>query len=174
MKITSKPALAFLTSFIVLLLTTSYLEAYLGETRAEIEKRYGKTGVYGLDQRDNSWDYTYIKDGIWIEVNYLNGISRRETYGKGDFTHLSQYRIGKLLRGNCLDSKWELTRSPVDISTKRWRLRNNKALAVQYLNRRRYIATQELEVYTPEYFRNHPPVKNTNNGDLINIPIFTR
>lgn len=75
--------------------------ARIGETEAQIEKRYGQATVGS----GSSKAYAY-KDFLVI-VTFDNGVSGIETFQKRNDNPMSRVEIEKLLEANSDGSKWE-------------------------------------------------------------------
>lgn len=93
--------------------------ARIGETEAQIEKRYGKfippvMTASGLPLK------FYKSAGFLVSVQFLNGVSAAENYSKLDKTDFSDHEIQLLLDANGAGNKWEKTKNERDVSYEHW------------------------------------------------------
>jgi len=79
--------------------------ARIGETEAQIEKRYGKP-KFTFSQGDELPSKGYISAGLRITVTYVDGVSESEFYQKPDQSALSETEIKTLLAANAEDGIW--------------------------------------------------------------------
>lgn len=91
---------AFLTVF-----SAPNASAYLWETQAQIEERYGKpvktTGYPYLRA------YIYVSEGLEIRIRFFNGVSQEESYlPTAEGPAGSSFNIQPLLELNSLDGQW--------------------------------------------------------------------
>ncbi len=103
-----------------LLLTASSAPARIGETEAQIEKRYGKA-VFTFSHGSELPRKGYIASGFRITVTYIDGVSQAEDYHKPDEAKLSQTEIDTLLAANASGSTWTEQQTPV-VLLRRWTL----------------------------------------------------
>jgi hypothetical protein len=75
--------------------------ARIGETEAQIKKRYGKPTPSSSSTKG------YFYRDLFIIVDFDNGVSRIETYGKRDGTSMSAAEIRQLLDANGDGTKWQ-------------------------------------------------------------------
>ena len=73
----------------------------IGETEAQIEKRYGKPTP------SSSSTKAYFHRGLFIIVAFDNGVSGIETYEKRDGASMSAAEIRQLLDANGDGTKWQ-------------------------------------------------------------------
>jgi hypothetical protein len=75
--------------------------ARIGETKAQIEKRYGQaTGGSGSSK-------AYAYEDFFVIVTFDNGISGIETFQKLNVSPMARLEIEELLEANSDGSKWE-------------------------------------------------------------------
>jgi hypothetical protein len=75
--------------------------ARIGETEAQIEKRYGKPTPSSSPTKG------YFYRDLFIIVTFDNGVSGIETYEKHDGTSMSAGEIKQLLEANGDGTKWQ-------------------------------------------------------------------
>ena len=75
--------------------------ARIGETEAQIEKRYGKPTPSSYSTR------SYFYKALFIIVTFDNGVSGIETYEKRDDPSMSAGEIRQLLDANGDGTKWQ-------------------------------------------------------------------
>ena len=75
--------------------------ARIGETEAQIEKRYGKPTPSSSPTKG------YFYRDLFIIVTFDNGVSGIETYKKHDGTSMSAGEIKQLLEANGDGTKWQ-------------------------------------------------------------------
>lgn len=73
----------------------------IGETEAQIEKRYGKPTPGSSSTR------SYFYKALFIIVTFDNGVSGIETYEKRDGTSMGAAEIRELLDANGDGTKWQ-------------------------------------------------------------------
>jgi hypothetical protein len=91
-----------LTLIIVVLVSASVSAfARIGDTKQQIEARYGKSiGTLSMG------DEHYRSSGLDITVAYIDGVSQSEFFMKQDGSELSENEIAVLLEANVGGSKW--------------------------------------------------------------------
>jgi hypothetical protein len=107
-------------SLVVILcaLCASSASARIGETEAQIEKRYGKflppaMPKHGIPMK------MYRAAGMIIGVAYLDGKSEAEFYQKQETGDFSDHEIQLLLDTNSAGKKWDKVQSP-DFNHENW------------------------------------------------------
>jgi hypothetical protein len=84
-----------------LLLVGATAFARIGETEAQIQKRYGKP------TSSSPWTKGYFYNGFFIIVTFDNGVSGIETYEKRNGAPMSPVEIRQLLDANGDGTKWQ-------------------------------------------------------------------
>ncbi len=103
-------------------------QARIGETEAEITKRYGKS-VVTFSKGDAPLEKGYLSGGFRISVTYLDGVSQAEFFSKPDSSKLSEEEIDVLLSVNAIDGKeWKEERAPVAM-LRTWKLEESDRIA---------------------------------------------
>jgi hypothetical protein len=111
--------------------------ARIGETEAEIAKRYGRS-LIGDDFHGRKM-LVYRKRGIQIGVVFFDGKSAAEFYSKVDKSALSEIEIDGLLQANAANGTWNKTAPSVPL----WKLDPTDVTAV-YDGRRLTITSPEF------------------------------
>ena len=75
--------------------------ARIGETEAQIEKRYGRP------TSGSRWTKTYSNKNFFVIVTFDNGVSGIETFQKRNDSPMARAEIEKLLEANDDGSKWD-------------------------------------------------------------------
>jgi hypothetical protein len=83
-----------------LLLVGATAFARIGETEAQIEKRYGRP------TSSSPWTKGYFHNGLFIIVTFDNGVSGIETYEKRNAAPMNAGEIRRLLEANGGGTKW--------------------------------------------------------------------
>lgn len=83
----------------LLFLITASIEARVGETKAEIEARYGKGGLSDIQRQPGATTYKYFKNGFQIEVVIHEGKSMWEIIEKIADRYTSDQDIQDVLEG---------------------------------------------------------------------------
>lgn len=97
----------------LLVLFGSIAFARLGETEAQIEKRYGRP------TSGSRWTKTYSYNNFFVIVTFDNGVSGIETFQKRYDSPMASAEIKKLIEANNDGSKWEKSaRNDFEISYK--------------------------------------------------------
>jgi hypothetical protein len=84
-----------------LVLSGSIAFARIGETAAQIEKRYGKP------ISSSPWTNAYLYNDLFIIVTFDDGISALETYEKRNSAPMTAGEIRHLLKTNGGGAKWD-------------------------------------------------------------------
>ncbi|MFZ1218160.1 MAG: hypothetical protein WAO00_02650 [Chthoniobacterales bacterium] len=78
--------------------------AYLWETQAQIEKRYGPPiKITGYPDKRA---FTYAVQGLKIKIKFLNGVSGEETYSRSPGDVFGDSEVQRLLEANGRGAKW--------------------------------------------------------------------
>ena len=91
--------IAFCTTTLVLCCATAF--AHIGETEAQIEKRYGRPASGSGPTKG------YFHKDFFIIVTFDNDVSGIETYEKRNGTSMSAAEIRQLLDANGDGTKWQ-------------------------------------------------------------------
>ena len=87
-------------SITALVLCAATAFARIGETQAQIEKRYGRP------TSGSCWTKTYSTKNFFVIVTFDNGVSGIETFQKRNDSPMPRAEIEKLLVANSDGSKW--------------------------------------------------------------------
>jgi hypothetical protein len=90
-----------ISSVAILLLLAHAALGRIGETEAQIEKRYGKP------TSSSPWTKAYLHDDLFIIVTFEDGISAIETYEKRSSASMTAAEIRQLLNANGGGAKWD-------------------------------------------------------------------
>lgn len=107
-----------LYSIIMLLLFGSPVFARLGETPAEIEKRYGKPQYQKIEESCRFVGYTL--NDFMIIVTFILDKAEGETIVKADKSALSDTEIASILKANEDDNKWIYDEVHSNLLVKEW------------------------------------------------------
>jgi len=110
--------------------------ARIGETKAEIEARYGK--ALSSSSGPGTPIFLYRKSGMQIGVVFIKGKSAAEFYSRIDKHGLSENEIKLLLDANSFNGQWVKSEGP---ST--WKLEPSGYLATR--------TSESLVIHTPEF-----------------------
>jgi|SRR2546423_6488578 len=125
-----------------ILLSQHHSWARLGESRDEVEARYGSPVRTIQSAPDRVTGRLYDFNGFLITVMFLDGKSQLEEYAKKDKTKLTEDDVEKLLQANSGGRTWQRTDKPTsDVRT--WQLINGDAGAS--------LEPTKLSVATHEY-----------------------
>ena len=116
-------------------LTLVHAQARLGETKAQIEARYGISKNFSQGLSDREYISSYRVHNLSVTISFLDGISQEEFFCKTDRkTDFRQEEINAFLADNKGNSYWRDTTKPVKIKGKEtdgiYCLADNTALAI--------------------------------------------
>jgi hypothetical protein len=90
----------------IAMLSTS-VSARLWETKAELDKRYGKPE--NNEKNEYGDNFTYRFGEFWVDVTLLEGKSQSELYSRRDGQALMPDQINTILSLNALGNEWRLS-----------------------------------------------------------------
>ncbi len=157
-RLPTQAALLWPTLLSVLLLSTSPLQARLGESPIRVEARYGAPVKVenGICARD--FECTYRHGGITIVVHYLDEKSQFESYSNDSGDSIAGDEIQRLLEINRRGGNWKLKDDTS--SGKKWELNSGEATAV-YQPQPGH-ALEIKTIWWQHFAQEHPTEKITN------------
>jgi len=133
------------TLLLLLLVAVMPVFASLGESAAEIEKRYGPARGKTEVSSEGVITRYYISNDVGISVKFMDGKSQSEIYEKADRSDFSPREVAVLLDASRLGSDWLNIYESADSS--RWELRSRAAAAFHFHN------NHLLVISTKEFIR---------------------
>ncbi len=130
---------------ILLIAWTTNVEARVGETKAQIDERYGEGGLSDIQRQVGATTYKYFKNSFQIEVVIFNGKSIWEIIQRQDQDrYITDQNIQDILDGYRKPGEsWELNRA-----TKVWEKSGQpKLIAYRWPGHEDYLCIKDKAVW---------------------------
>jgi hypothetical protein len=115
---------------LALVLCAHELQASLGETEAQLVKRYGKVQGSFISDTGQFTTEEFEYGSYHVSVTLLQGASNREIFTRTDKKAISDMEMRSMLDANTLGSKWEQKDDNEHITV--WVLASRQAFAAYY------------------------------------------